>query len=150
FLHYYGWPSMRTFFWTDIDVFGVYNEGRSRVDKTAKEWFHYPQTQIWACSPTIQGKLLAPMPMIYLLLNLAFVISALLFLAHKTLRENDPILTGSFRLAAAFLLTNAFFSIFASPSVFRYQILPMILLFVFGVCAFFRKLDVKSTSDARP
>jgi hypothetical protein len=32
-------------------------------------------------------------------------------------------------------MANACFCIFASPSVLRYQVLPMILLFVFTVCA---------------
>jgi hypothetical protein len=45
------------------------------------------------------------------------------------------VFTGSFRLASAFLLANAFFSIFASPSVFRYEVLPMMVLFVFAVSA---------------
>jgi hypothetical protein len=42
---------------------------------------------------------------------------------------------GSLELTAAYLLSNALFCIAASPSVFRYQILPMVLLFFFTVAA---------------
>ncbi|HXB06881.1 MAG TPA: hypothetical protein VNW04_07195 [Puia sp.] len=155
FLRYYGWPSAKTFFWTDLDVFGVYNEGKPDVDPLAVKWFRYPgvRTRVW--SATIQGKLLGPLPMLYFLLNIAFVGAALLFLPFRVLRERDLVFTGSFRLASAFLLANAFFSIFASPSVFRYQALPMTVLFVFAVCAvaksrLFSVNWVKSVNDARP
>lgn len=136
FWRYYGWPSAKTFFWTDLDVFAVYNEGKTNVDKVAKTWFHYPDTRMRvAASPTIQGKLLAPLPALYFLLNIAFVVAALFYLPFRRVREKDPVFTGSFRLAAAFLLANSFFSIFASPSVFRYQVLSMMILFIFAVCA---------------
>ena len=154
FLRYYGWPSASTFFWTDLDVFGVYNEGKPDVDPLAAKWFRYPGVRLRVWSATIQGMLLAPLPMLYFLLNIAFVGAALLFLPFRVLRERDPVFTGSFRLASAFLLANAFFSIFASPSVFRYQALPMTVLFVFAVCAIaksrlFSVNWVKSVNDAR-
>jgi hypothetical protein len=135
FLRYYSWPSALTFFYSDLDVFAVYNEGKPTVDDVAKTWFHYPDTRVRAASPTIQGTLLAPFPMICCLLNIAFVGAALLYLSFRSVRDKDPVFTGSFRLAAAFLLANAFFSIFASPSVIRYQVLPMIVLFIFTVAA---------------
>jgi hypothetical protein len=134
-LHYYCWPSAKTFFWSSLDNFTLYNEGKPEVDKLAKDWFQYPGTKLKVYSATIQERLLAPMTGINLLLNIAFVISALLFLPFASLRGREPVFTGSLRLASAFLLANAFFSIFASPSVLRYQVLPMILLFVFTVCA---------------
>jgi hypothetical protein len=134
YLRYYVWPSAKTFFFSDLDVFAVYNEGKPVVDVVAKNWFHYRSLRLRACSATLQAKLLAAMPGIVFLLNLSFVAAALLFLPFRSLRLRDPVFTGCFRLASAFLLANAFFSIFASPSVFRYQVLPMIVLFVFSVC----------------
>ena len=135
YLYYYGWPSTKTFFLPDLDVFAVYNEGHPDVDGLAMEWFRYRGKTVKVYSATMQAKLLAPIPMLCLLVNIAFVGAALLFLPFAPLRERNPVLTGSFRLASAFLLANAVFSIFASPSVLRYQVLPMIVLFVFSVCA---------------
>ena len=144
FLYYYGWPSAKTFFWMDLDNIAAFNEGKPNFDVLAKKWFHYPDVRVKVYSASLQGKLLAPMPGIYFLLNIAFGISALLFLPFAALRERDPVFTGTFRVASAFLLANAFFGIFASPSVFRYEVLPMIVLFVFSVCAVSKKMDFYS------
>ncbi|GGA95601.1 hypothetical protein [Puia dinghuensis] len=133
FLRYYGWPSTKTFFLPGLDVFAVYNEGHTEVDEVAKNWFHYPTLRPKVVSATIQARLLAPMPWIALLLNLSFIVVAALLLPSRALRLRDPVFTGSYELVSAFLLANACFCIFASPSVFRYQVLPMILLFVFTV-----------------
>lgn len=135
FLRYYVWPSTKTFFLPDLDVFSVYNGGHPEVDATAKDWFHYRESSVRVYSATMQAKLLAPIPWLCLLVNIAFLGAALFFLPFAAVRERNPVLTGSFRLASAFLLANAVFSIFASPSVMRYQVLPMIVLFVFSVCA---------------
>ncbi|HLZ86756.1 MAG TPA: hypothetical protein VKQ52_05945 [Puia sp.] len=134
FVRWYGWPSAKSFFVSGLDVFAVYNGGSDSVDEVAKDWFHYKSRITTVCSSTGQAKLLAPMPWIYLFLNVAFVGTALLFLPSKARRMRDPVFTGSFQVASAFLLANACFCIFASPSVFRYQVLPMIVLFVFTVC----------------
>lgn len=60
---------------------------------------------------------------------------ALLFLSARTLRQRYPEFTLCFRLFSAYLLANAAFCILASPTVLRYQVLPMMLLFIFSVCA---------------
>lgn len=137
YAHYYIWPSAEGFFWTPLDVFGVYNEGHTTVDPVAKDWFHYAGLQPRVLSATIQGRLLAPMPVIWVLLNIAFIATTLLFLSSRRQREDYPVFTGCLRLAAAYLLANASFCIIASPSVFRYQVLPMMILFIFMVSGIF-------------
>jgi hypothetical protein len=133
FLRYYGWPSAKVFFLTGLDNMAAFNEGKPDVDSLAANWFRYPGVHVKAVSVTLQSKVLAPMAWTYTLLNLSFVITALLFLSFRTLRQRNKVFTACFRLASAFLLANAFFSIFATPSVFRYQVLPLIVLFVFTV-----------------
>jgi hypothetical protein len=53
------------------------------------------------------------------------------------LRTRPPAFTASLKVAAAYLLSNACFNILASPSVFRYQVLPLILLFIFTIIGLF-------------
>jgi len=48
-----------------------------------------------------------------------------------------PSFTASLKVASAYLFANACFNIFASPSVFRYQVLPLILLFIFTIIGLF-------------
>ena len=86
-----------------------------------------------AWSFTGQKLLLAPWPWIELCLNFAFVITTLWYLSSRKRREANLVFMGSLELTAAYLLSNAVFCIAASPSVFRYQILPIILLFFFTV-----------------
>jgi len=133
YCRYYGWPSARSFFVSPLDVFAEYNEGHKTVDSTAMRWFHYhgPQVRVW--SATVQATLLAPIPWIYLFLNIIFVIVCLRFLASRKCRERFPVFTSSLEVVSAYLLANACFCIFASPSVLRYQVLPMVLLFLFAV-----------------
>jgi hypothetical protein len=135
YIKYYGWPSAGTYFLPDLGELAAYNEGKPDVDAVAMNWFHYPRVRTKVWSATMQARLLAPLPWIFLLLNLAFVAAAVLFLPFAAARASDPVFTLWFRLAAAFLLANAMFGVFASPSVFRYLVLPMIVLFVFAVCA---------------
>jgi hypothetical protein len=132
FARYYGWMSLQTFFLAPLDVFGEYNMGSTSFDPVAKNWFRYSGVRGRVWSVTAQGKLLAPMPWIYLLLNGLFVVVTVLFLRSRALRERHPVFAGFLELAVAYLVSNACFSIFATPTIFRYQVLPMVLLFVFS------------------
>jgi hypothetical protein len=135
FGRYYLWPSAKTYFNTPLDVYAVYNEGRTDVDSVAARWFGYKRTRLKVVSATLQGKLLAWIPALYIFLNIGFLLSALLLLPVRGLRRRFPEFVLCYRLAAAYLLANAAFCIFASPTVLRYQVLPVILLFMFGICA---------------
>jgi len=135
FGRYYLWPSAKSYFNTPLDVYAVYNEGKRDVDPVAMKWFGYKGTRVKVASATAQGRLLAWIPLLYIFLNLGFLLSALLLLPVRGLRRRFPEFVVCFRMAAAYLLANAAFSIFASPTVLRYQVLPVILLFMFGTCA---------------
>ncbi len=112
------------------------------MDTVAQHWFHYTSNKPRVVSATIEGKLLAPFPWIFTGLNLLFLITGLLLLAQRRQivrveREGSgryPFFITCLQLVAGYLLANAGFNIFASPSVFRYQVLPLILLFIFTVC----------------
>jgi hypothetical protein len=141
YMRYYGWPSAGSFFWAPLDVFAVYNEGKPTIDPIACSWFGYAHNKPRVWSATAQGRLLAPLPRVDLFLYVLFPGVALMFLWSGPDRKLHPLFTGALELVAAYLLANTIFSIFASPSVFRYQVLPMILLFVFSVCCLGILLD---------
>ena len=147
YARYYGWPSARAFFVSPLDVFAVYNEGNKTVDSIAMKWFHYPGTRTRVRSATFQAGLLAPAPWIYVFLNIAFVVVCLWFLSARGCRERFPVFAGALEVTAAYLLSNAFFCIFASPSVLRYQVLPMILLFLFTVSGLRILMETKAKEN---
>lgn len=135
FGRYYLWPSAKSYFLTPLDVYAVYNEGKMEVDPVAKGWFNYKSTRLRVSSPTIQARLLGWVPGLYIFLNVIFVLAATFFLSARARRLSHPGFTFCLRLVCAYLLANAAFCIFACPTVLRYQVLPVILLFVFTVYA---------------
>ena len=147
FSRYYLWPSAKAYFLSPLDVFAVYNEGKKEVDPVARDWFGYRSTRPAVRSATIQATILAPFPWLFLLLNLGFLLTAAVFLLRRDLCSGNPGLTVCLKVAAAYSLANACFTIFASPSVFRYQVLPMILLFIFTVYSLFFVTYRRSVND---
>lgn len=135
FCRYYLWESAKSYFYTPLDVYAIYNEGNKDVDVVAKNWFNYKSTRLQVNSATIQGRLLGWIPALYIILNVVNVVAVLLFLRVRQLRQLHPEFTLCLKLICAYLLANAVFCIFAVPTVLRYQVLPVILLFVFTVYA---------------
>jgi hypothetical protein len=70
------------------------------------------------------------------MLNLGFLLVCGIYFFSPP-RARHPTFTASLKVAAAYLFANACFNIFASPSVFRYQVLPLILLFIFTIIGLF-------------
>jgi 4-amino-4-deoxy-L-arabinose transferase-like glycosyltransferase len=136
FGRYYLWPSAQSFFLPPLDVFAVYNEGKMTVDPVAQHWFGYHSALVKVRSATVQATILAPFPWAYLMLNLGFLLVCGFYFCFP-LSTRPPTFTASLKVAAAYLFANACFNIFASPSVFRYQVLPLILLFTFTIIGLF-------------
>jgi hypothetical protein len=68
---------------------------------------------------------------------LAFASVGGMFLVSRELRDRWPGFTGCMRVAGIWLGMNICFNIFASPSVYRYQVLPLILLVIVTTCGIF-------------
>jgi 4-amino-4-deoxy-L-arabinose transferase-like glycosyltransferase len=136
FGRYYLWPSAESFFLPPLDVFAVYNEGKTTVDPVAQQWFGYRSGQVKLRSAAVQAIILAPFPWVYLMLNLGFLLVCGIYFCSP-LRARHPPFTAYLKVAAAYLFANACFNIFASPSVFRYQVLPLIMLFIFTIIGLF-------------
>jgi len=135
----YGWPSTRVFLYPPLDVLARYNEGKSNVDETAKEWFHYSSTRVTAVvQPDLQGYILTPFLPLWLFLNFAGILATIVFLLRG--RARFRMLQENFRkgltLTSAFLGVNTAFSVFATPNVFRYQVGPLIWMCAFTLLAY--------------
>lgn len=137
FGRYYLLPSAGSFFLSPLDVFSTYLDGKKEIDPIARDWFGYRSTRPWVCSATLQRRICAPFPWISLIMTLIFGVVAGLFLLKRQLRDRYPAFTGCLRVAGVYLGMNICFDIFASPSVYRYQVLPLILLFIFTACGLF-------------
>jgi hypothetical protein len=137
FGRYYLLPSAGSFFLSPLDVLAAYNGGNAEIDPVARDWFGYTGTRPRVFSVTLQGEICAPFPWLSLFLTIVFALVTAAYLLQREWRDRYPAFTGCLRVAAIYLGVNACFTIFASPSVYRYQILPLILLIIFTVCGLF-------------
>jgi len=137
FGRYYLLPSAKSFFLSPLDVFNTYLDGKKEIDPIARNWFDWRGSRPWVCSATLQGRVCAPFPWLSLLVTLAFGVVAAMFVLKKEIRDRYPAFTGCLRVAGIYLGVNICFNVFASPSVYRYQVLPLILLVIFTCCGFF-------------
>jgi hypothetical protein len=146
FGRYYLWPSAGSFFLSPLDVLNTYLDGKKEIDPIARDWFGYRKARPWVCSATLQGKICAPFPWLSLVMMLAFGVVACAFLLKRELRDRSPAFSSCLQVAGIYLGLNICFNVFASPSVYRYQVLPLILLFIFTCCALFFVIYRKEAS----
>ena len=133
FAWHYLWPSAKGFFLPDLDIFKIYNEGKKELLPIAQEWFGLPDKKVRVCSFTAEAKILAPIPWLYLFLNLAYLVASTLFFSNRNLCRSYPQLSSSAFLVFLYIAANTAFTIYASPSVLRYHGAQMILLAFFTV-----------------
>jgi len=137
FGRYYLVPSAGSFFLSPLDVFNTYLDGKKEIDAVGRLWFGYRKALPRVCSATMQGRICAPFPWLSLIMTVAFAVLAGIFVVRREVRDRYPAFTGCMRVAGVYLGVNFCFSVFASPSVYRYQVLPLILLVIFTGCGFF-------------
>jgi hypothetical protein len=137
FGRYYLAPSAQSFFFSPLDVLHTYLDGKKEIDPVARDWFGYRSGRPRVYSVTLQGRICAPFPWLSLVMMLAFGMVAGAFLLKRGLRNRYPAFTGCLRVAGIYLGVNICFNVFASPSVYRYQVLPLILLFIFAFSGLF-------------
>ena len=137
FCRYYLVPSAGSFFLSSLDVFSIYLDGKKDIDPIARDWFGYRKVRPWVCSATLQGRICAPFPWLSLMVTVAFGVVVGIFVWRPEVRGRCPAFTGCLRVAGVYLGINICFNVFASPSVYRYQVLPLVLLFIFTCCGLF-------------
>jgi hypothetical protein len=116
-----------------LEKLEVYNLGQEEVYPLAAKWFHYPGTHVKAISLKMQGAILLLFPGIFLVANLFFIWTLILWIRTSRTRVKDLPFQQALLIIGLLLLANFGFSVLASPIVFRYQVLPMILCFSFSL-----------------
>jgi hypothetical protein len=125
FGQYYLLPNIQNYLLPPLEKLEEYNLGMDNVYPDAKEWFHWESDQVSAVSKNLQSNVLFLFPALFMLLNITFLFSLVLFLYKKGWREIVPISWYGMLVISIFLLANFGFSILASPIVLRYQVFPM-------------------------
>jgi hypothetical protein len=153
FIQYYIMPNVFTYFFPPLEKLKRYNLGTNEVNPIAAQWFRYPKPAVKAASIDLQGKVLAIFPVLFLLINMALG-TGLVWLA---VNDGLPLMPKHMKMAlipvCGLILVNFFFSVFASPVVFRYQALPMIIMLAFGliICEYAFKTGIQNSGyNKRP
>ncbi len=133
FTQYYLWPSAKTYFLPPPEVMASYNEGADTVAQVAIDWFNYPGKQVNCVSKTLQGRVLGLFPWFFLASNLLLAIGLLGFLLVKKARNTGSAISPSLLLVAFFFVINTGFSIFATPSMLRYEVFPLVIYACFSL-----------------
>jgi len=133
FVRYYLWLNAKNYFIPHLEKFGRYNLDMDSVWWPAVTWFQYNSPAVRVVDRDLQKKIFAPYPVFFLMFNVLFLGCIIIFIYTGTFRRSSPFVVRSVSLAMIFLILNFAFSIFATPVVLRYQIVPMIFLFAFSI-----------------
>ena len=99
---------------------------QTTVDSTAIKWFRYKSERVTALNPSIQAKLLSPVPWLFLFVNIIFCSLLAFVLIKRRQYSLSPALIRTLLLTGAFWIINFCFSIYAAPIVFRFLLFPIV------------------------
>jgi hypothetical protein len=133
FLKYFMWPNAKVYFAPPLESLLSYNEGHTTVGDVAVRWFRYKSENVTCVNKDVQGKLLAPIPWLFFLINIIFVASFITLIVRFKKTNISPALFRTLLLTAAFWVVNFLFSTYAAPIVFRFQLFPMIVYTAFSL-----------------
>lgn len=132
FMRYYLLLNTTNYFIPHLEKFSVYNLQSNIVPAEVQEWFDYITPRINSVSLTFQGKLLCIYPLLFMILNIYFIGCLFMLVITRKLWHLDSEFRLGVLLLATYLTINFGFSVFATPVVLRYQVIPLVLLFSFS------------------
>ncbi|MCS3798683.1 hypothetical protein [Niastella sp. OAS944] len=131
YARYFMWPNTKEYCVPPLESLLSYNEMRTTVDSTAIKWFRYKSEKMSSINPTIQGKILSPVPWLFFLVNIFFCGSLAFILIRRRQYALSPDLLRTLLLAGVFFIITFCFSTYAAPITLRYQLLPMVIYSAF-------------------
>lgn len=117
-----------------IEFLGQYNMRSDTVGQMAKTWFGYKSERVKAYTKEI--KLFNAFSTINTIINLAFILGFIGFISFDGLKRLSRSARHSIVAIVVLWSANIFFSVIASPIVFRYQIFIMVVSFTFSILFF--------------
>jgi len=133
FAKYYLWLNTKNYFLPHLEKFETYNLTINTVPSHVQDWFGYTTPDVYAVSVTFQGKLFYAYPILFMLLNIFYGFCILSLLLTGKFNKLSLYFKSTLILVSTYLLVNFGFSVFATPVVIRYQIVPIIILFTFSL-----------------
>ncbi|WP_123891817.1 hypothetical protein [Chitinophaga costaii] len=134
FARYYLWLNTKNYFVPYLEKYSNYNLGQPTMADIAAEWFALDSPNVCKVPHTAsQVWVFIFYPIVFMILNIYFTICLVDVLISGRLKQWRSFSITTLLLAAFFLLVNFGFSVFATPVVMRYQLVPMTILFFFSL-----------------
>jgi 4-amino-4-deoxy-L-arabinose transferase-like glycosyltransferase len=134
FIRSFIWLNTKNYFFPYLEKFGNYNLEKEEVGHLVSTWFQMKDSHVFKRpSSKWQQLFYGIFPMLFLVLNIYFIARFIQYFVINKSRPANKMVTNLFILSLAFLIINFGFSVFASPIVLRYQIVPMILLCLLSI-----------------
>lgn len=134
YARYYLLPNVGNYFFPPLEKMSTYNMGRDRLGTSAREWFEYKSKAARSVSFTLQGSVLSFFPMLFAIINVAFIAGLAWYgwtAAHR--RPDSVNLSRGLILTALFFLVSMAFSVVSAPMALRYLVVNMLVLLAFSL-----------------
>lgn len=131
FARWYLLLNTKNYFLPHLEKFKTYNLEEDVIEDPAIKWFDYPTSEVHAVSKYLQGELFYVYPIMFMILNIFFIGHICWFLLKSRFRKLEVFFRNSLIFVSLFLGFNFAFSVFATPVVLRYQVIPMVILLAF-------------------
>jgi hypothetical protein len=132
YIQYFVYPNTWHYFIPPLSHLEKYNYGVDDIEPIAQHWFNYRQAKIHVFSHGFQGILLTIYQAFFLLINL-YYLWYVLRLGIRVKLDGPPAFYAIQKVIMVFFLFNLGFSLIATENILRYQFVPMIVLFGFGL-----------------
>lgn len=132
YVRYFMLRNAKSYFLSPLEKLEVYNLGQPDIWPLAVQWFQYKSNVPKVVSYTFQGRLLGIYPILFMFINVCFVICLVGTYFKNGLRITKPEFNAVLLLVLAFYLSNLAFSLFTTMNVLRYQFFPMMVFVAFA------------------
>jgi hypothetical protein len=129
---YYLMPNTLNYFLPPLEKLVTYNYGGTAVPPMVAQWFDYPKAEVRVVSKDLSSLALLLVPMVFMMLNVAFVAGSIWFLVKGYYRKM-PVVWHGLMLAMIVWVLNTGFNILAAPVAVRYLMYPFMVFTGFAV-----------------
>lgn len=131
FMQYYLWLNTKNYFLPHLEKFHIYNLDINTVPVHVQDWFKYVTPDVTVASKTAQQKICYIYPILFMLLNIYFMCRFIWLYVTGEFRRMSDYFRMSLLFIGLYLVVNFAFSVFATPVVLRYQLIPLVILFTY-------------------
>ena len=132
FTQYYLVPNTMKYYAPPVEFLDTYNMGKDSIAPIGQQWFGFESRKLKMHFKDLKVNILNFYPILVGMMNVVFIFSLFGFVLLKGFKYNRPLSIGLL-LAFGLWIINFGFSVFASQIALRFQMLPILIFFSFGL-----------------